>query len=462
MSIPDELTITASRIGAQISFPDEFSLKDITLITPTQNVNIKALMTEMSIFEDIFRGAITGHVLIADSISLIDKLGLTGNEFLKLDFRKSLLSGDDKAYIKTFRIIRVSERDRINHNTEMYSLHFCSEDFFLSEQIKISKSYKGKTISEMVYDILKNELKINKKAIIEPSMGLYDFIIPYKNPFEAVNWLSNYALSNKYKGADFLFFENNKGFHFRPLQDLYSQSVTRDYLYSPKGRESLSKITEMENLLSNIKSYRFIDTFDMLYGTKKGVFANRLLTIDPMTRTFRDTVFSYSGKESKKLNDGNLINNYKNRLGLQANECFDAVYKVMVSNTEQKRAKGLEDKTYAVANDIRAETYVPYRTSQLSASNYSRLQIVISGDPTLSVGDLVKVELPSNNNENGVTETDGSKDNLHSGNYLVTAIRHLIDPNMKYETIVELAKDSYGMSPQKYVSTANKEIGKQT
>lgn len=448
------------KVASEISFPDEYSLDDITLITPVGNVNVKALVSEISIFEDIFRVSITGHILVQDSMSLIDKLKMSGNEFLKLSFRKSKLSDD--SYEKTFRIIRVGERNRINHNTETYTLHFCSEDFMVSEQIKISKSYKGKTIKEMVNDILVNELKSNASKLIGDTVGTYDFIIPYKKPFEAISWLSNYAISPKYKGADFVFFENNSGFFFTSLQQLYSKKVARYYRYSPKGASSMTNIPEMESRLYNIKSYTFIDTFDTLYGTNNGVFANRTLTIDPLTRTYRDTTFSYTGNDTSHLNGGSLINNYTNRLGLKANECYNATYKLAFSNADQKKAPGIKDKEYAVSNDIRAEQFIPYRTSQLANSNYNRLQLTISGDPKITVGDLIYVDLPSNNNEKGTVEDDGSNDKLHSGKYLITALRHIIDINMRYETIIEVAKDSFSLNPGNYGEALMKRIGKES
>lgn len=452
-----EVVITANRINEEASYistPDEYSLDDITILSPLGNLNIKAMMNELSYFEDIFRGAITGHVLITDSTSLIDKIGMTGNEFLKLKFRKSKHSKDSSGIEKIFRIMRVGERERLNHDTEMYSIHFCSEELFLSEQTKISKSYKGKKISEMVEDVLINELKIKpERVLVYPTIGVYDFIIPYKKPLETVNWLSNYALSPENNGADFIFFESKAGFVFTSLQALYAIEPYRTYTYRPRGVESTTNVEEMSSLLTNIKSYKFIDTFDTLYGVSSGIFANRVLTVDPLTRSYRDTIYSYQGTNQEspdKMNRGSLINNYKNRLGLYTNECFDSVYKVMFSNADQKKALGISDKNYAVAEDIRAEKYVPHRTSQLAASNYSRIQFSISGDPSLTVGRMIKINLPSNNNEKGTTEKDGHKDKMHSGNYLITAIRHIIDINMKYDTIVEVAKDTFGISPANY------------
>lgn len=435
---------------------DDFYLDKINIVTPKNIVNIKSVFAELSYYEDIFRGTVSGHVLISDSISMIDRLGLSGNDYLELNFRKSKLV-DVQGISKYFRIYRVGERILNNSETENYALHFCSEELFLSEQTKVSKSYPGKSIDYIVTDILNNHLKIDKKYFkVDPTTGLYDFVIPYKKPFEAINWLSNYALpkqdnANSLSGADFVFFENKNGFNFKSLQSLFKSSPYQNYIYSQRNVGNREKDEGGGSLLRDlrtIKSYTFLDTFDTLYGTVSGAFANRLITIDPLTRRYNDTKFDYVKDYQNKLNDGSnysLINNAQNRLGQTANQNYDAVLKVMVANTDQKTAVGISDKPFDVANDIRAEKYVPYRTAQLALSHYVRLKLTISGDPNLTVGTTIEVELPSSGgNKDGSGLNEGGIDKQYSGKYLITSVRHIVSSQMKYETVLEVVRDGYG------------------
>ena len=421
--------------------PDDYYIDEMRVITPIDNTDIKSLAVEISYYEDIFRGSVTGHILMSDSISLLEKLSMSGNDFLYMSFRKTAF--DDVKIEKYFRIYRVSERILSNENTENYSLHFCSEELLLSEQIKISKSYNDAKISDIVKDILQNQLKLPQNQInVDNTDGLYNFVIPYKKPFDAINWLSNYALTEE-SGADYLFYENVKGFNFKSLQSLYSQKSYAAYAYTAKNKN----FADLALNVSSIKSYTFLDTFDTLYGTTSGAFANKLITVDPLTRKYYETEFdSLKNYYSKKitLNKGEVFNNLKNRLGKKVNENYDAVLKVMTSNKDQKKAKGISDKPWSVANDIRAENYVPQRTAQLALSHYTRLKIVLSGDPNLTVGSLIDIQLPSNistTENNGFNQ--GDIDPFNSGKYLITAVRHKINMQMKYETIVELAKDSF-------------------
>ena len=202
--------------------------------------------------------------------------------------------------------------------------------------------------------------------------------------------------------------------------------------------------------MRTIKSYTFLDTFDTLYGTVSGAFANRLITIDPLTRRYNDTKFDYLNDYQYKLNDKknySLINNVENRLGQTANQNYDAVLKVMVTNKDQKKAEGIKDEPSEVANDIRAERYVPYRTAQLALSHYVRLKLTISGDPNLTVGTTINVELPSSgDNKDGSGLNGGGLDRQYSGKYLISSVRHIVSSQMKYETVLEVVRDGYGNS----------------
>lgn len=448
---------------------DDYSLDEAYIITSQHKTNIKMLMVELSYYEDIFKGVASGSILINDTISLIDRLGMSGFDYLKMKFSKSTVA--NSSIEKYFRIYRVSERILNNNSSESYTINFCSEELLLSEQTKISKSYSGKKISEIVYDILSNKLKIDDKYLsMQETEGLYDFVIPYKKPFEAINWLSNYAKPIGKEGADFLFYENTKGFNFFSLQNLFTQKPYTTFIYIPRSvggsiPEKLSGTTwevksqELGRNIIGIKSYVFLDTFDTLYGITTGAFANRLITIDPLTRTYRDTTFNYSKyfEKSKKLNDYSLVPNLKNRLGKTASESYDSVLKVMVSNADQKKALGISEEPWNVANDIRAENFVPNRTAQLSLSHYSRIRLSVSGDPNLTVGMILNVSLPSSRSKSDSGYDDGKEDTYHSGKYMITAVRHIIDFAGKYETIVEVVKDSYGDTVNMYTNSGDME-----
>ena len=132
--------------------------------------------------------------MVVDSMGYIETLNLTGNEYLRMTFGKT---AQDANWIdKLFRVYKVAKRrPEGKGDTESYSLYFCSEELLLSEQYKVSKSYRAKAISDNVIDILQNYLSVPDKKIaqIDSTYGLYDFVVPNIKPFDAINWMSVYA-----------------------------------------------------------------------------------------------------------------------------------------------------------------------------------------------------------------------------------------------------------------------------
>lgn len=434
--------------------PDSYNLEEVYIVTASSKTNLKGVMVEMSYHEDIFKGTVSGSILINDSGSLIDTLGLTGFEYLKLKFSKTKISNKNETIEKYFRIYRVSERVLNNNSTQTYTLNFCSEELLLSEQTKISKAYPGKKISDIVTDVLTNNLLVTEeRQLVQETNGVYDFVIPYKKPFETINWLSTYAKPVGNPGADFMFFENKDGFNFYSLQSLFKQNPYMTYYYTPRNLGNLDftyrgqniRTTEFGRNLMSIKSYSFLDTFDSLYGTVSGAFANRLISIDPLTRTHRETNFNYYNYFSKaqSLNKHRIVPDLNNRLGKKPYENYNSVLKVVTSNANQKIAKGIAgEKEWSVANDIYVETYIPNRTAQVALSHYSRIKLSVSGDPNLSVGMTIQIYLPSNSGSNAGYNS-GEIDKINSGKYMISAVRHIIDVYNKYETVIEVVKDSY-------------------
>jgi hypothetical protein len=62
----------------------------------------------------------------------------------------------------------------------------------------------------------------------------------------------------------------------------------------------------------------------------------------------------------------------------------------------------------------------------------------------------LEIFLPSSRSKDGSGLDSGEKDPYNSGKYMITAVRHIIDFNNKYETVLEVVKDSYGVSVNNY------------
>jgi hypothetical protein len=439
-----EQTYSTPTENPGVFYTQDFSIDKLNFLTSSgQTFDLRKLLVELCYYEDIYSFSVSGYLTVQDGQGFIQLLQLTGNQFLELDFGK--IKGAPNNIKQTFRVYKVENRTPSgNMNTESYKLYFCSEELILSEQTKISKSVVGTKISDIIRGVLtnfNNGLFVNseKIAIIEETTGVYDFIIPRLKPFEAISWVSNYArpsTSNQNdKIADMLFFQNRDGFNFRSLQSMFKQPIYGTYKYQLKNLGDNEQ--SFKEKMNTILNYEFVKTYDMLNEINQGTFANKLISIDTIARTANTTTYNYENKQTAQFNKNQVSNEMRNRLGLTQSTSPDSNFKVFTGNAMQSNAAYIKQVPNAVAKNVAVETYVPNRTAQISLANYTVMKMTIPGDPGISVGRTINVNLltlkPST--------TSKGLDEFYSGKYLVTAVRHIIQPTV-YQTVVEIAKDS--------------------
>lgn len=422
-------------------YAQDGSVDRLNIITASgQSINVKKLLIELSYYEDIFNFVVSGYVILRDGVGLIEKLQLTGKEFIEINFGKAQNAATNNRHI--FRLYTIPKRTPSgNLNSEFIKLYFCSEELLLSEQIKVTQAYSGESIDSIVEDILLNKLGINPSKIanrIEPTVGKYDFNVVTLKPFEAISWVSCYArpASKPTNSADMVLFETKNGFNFRSLGSLVRQPVYQTYTYQQKNLEQES----FGNNLTTVLDYEFTKTFNSLEDINSGTFANRIITLDPLNRTVRVTDFDYkkniSGTDT--LNGTSPLSSSRNRFGKAPNESYVGTLKVGISNPGQKTREYIKGSEDAVAEDIFMETFVPNRTAQLSLATYTKAKIRIPGDSNITAGRTINFNLMTLMDDYGQKD----RDKYFSGKYLVTAVRHIIQSQGVFQTVLEIAKDS--------------------
>ena len=439
--------------------PQDYYLEEVKLIsTNGSSLDLSKLMLELSIYEDIFSFAVSGYLKIEDAIGVVNGLNLTGNEYISIKFGKT--ADDPDMHSKTYKLYKLGDRTPSgNMMTEYYTLYFCSDELLLSEQTKITKSYSGSLITEIVYDILVNQMEIptGRVNIVEDTIGMYDFVVNRLKPFEAVSWVSCYARPSVGKGADMLFFETKDGFNFRSLQSLFKQPTFASFLYQQKNLND----TSFDEKTKTIINFEYPKAFDTMENVNSGTFSNKLISLDPLQRKKTVTVFNYNkyqaDNETTSLNDNPTINGIKNRYGKTLYNSYDGVTKLVTGNSNQSGDAYISE-TESASKDIFIEEYVPNRTAQLSLARLTVLKLVVPGRSALMAGQVVEVNFPSTQLTNEGGSEIREEDKSYSGKYLITALRHIIQPySLAYQTILELAKDS-SQEPATGADNSNPEL----
>jgi hypothetical protein len=216
-----------------------------------------------------------------------------------------------------------------------------------------------------------------------------------------------------------------------------AQEPYNTYKYQPANLT-----LDIEENTHNILQLKFVKAFNVMDGISSGAFANRLISVDPQTRSYRVTDFDYNKylAANKPMNGDGVITDDKSALGYSLNQSPLSVVKVVVSNPEQNKVSYINSIPGAVTNDAFLENSIPNRTAEMTLANYTVIKIAVPGDPNLVAGCTVNVNLYSLVGE----DEDRELDPFYSGKYLVNAVRHVLQPsNGMYQTFMELAKDSY-------------------
>ena len=408
-----------------------------------QQMDFKNMVIEFNYYEDIFANGINGELLISDSMGYINILQLQGSEVLSLKIDKP---GLNLPIVGNYRIYTISNRTQPNATNQNYIIKFCSEELFLNDQYRISKSYTKVLVSDIVTDIAFNELKIPQASLyIDSTTGLRDIVVPNFKPIQAINWLSTFALAGGSQniGAPFLFYEDRDGWKFKSILTLYKLPVYKTYQYNVKGIKSDSNpmVTDLNAEIVNVLQYEHIKSFDSISAAKRGIFSNKLHTVDPLRLKFDETdfnYFKYLSNSPASLNDYNMPDTAKNRKGDTMSNA-SAVVKFTTTTTGQNQNPYIKSKNITI-NETLIEQTLPLRTAQISLFCINRMKLLIPGDVYMTIGKVIEFNLPevSYNNQNRQKKSD----EFYSGKYLVTAVRHLFNQAGIYVTCIEICKES--------------------
>lgn len=425
----------------------QHTVNKLSIVSKIGEVDITGMFEELNIFDSIFNPCMTGNILINDSIGLSNKLSFDGSEILIVNIGKT---STEAVLKKTFRIYKQSSRKSLNLSSEAYILHFVSDEFILSQQIKISQSFNT-TYSDIVYKILNNYLGVENDniSILEESSGVRKIVIPNKTPFEAIDFCSKRAI-NSTTSPTFLFFENKLGYNFVTTSTLLSQSPVHNINFQPKNFD------RGDRELMGAMHYEVITQFDLNKNIRSGVYAGTFIGFDINTRGVATKIVDHDSlyKKSNHANKTPNIGSIENKQGLKNTEMFNSrkvLYPTTVFAADTAYVRENEPESLNVDDDT--YNYVLQREATLQTLMNLRLKVVMPGNFDLTSGLTANLTIPSRGEKaKGIDETDYSL----SGKYLITATRHIIT-YMKHETVMEVATDSTNRN-QIYTSTREQNV----
>ena len=433
----------------------EFEIVQADLVLSTGKVvGLKASILSLTIHESVDQFALTGSVVIQDAMNLASFGPIIGQEYFKLKIRTPTFTGEHNILDYTenaFMITSLDMRERQSGGTQVSVLTFFYIEFVINQREIVRRTLTG-SWSSIVEQMLRKDLKSNKKFYNEPSSESKKIIAPNIHPYGIINMAMVRAVSEKHRDPTYLFFENTRGFNFRTLGHLYVGDPIMKYSKSVPGAMTDGRgATDVNKNMHNIESYVISSTPDTIYNYKAGIYSSEMIVHDIVSKSYQKYTYNYLMDFNKERHVDNAVGGKK-------------VYPLanpLTLSKDGKRIDSFPAKQYlqpttsfgndtSVQDDYYGMPYTPHtpqksslkRNSQLAMLQTGlQLNIDVLGHTALAAGDIVECNIPFTG-----TYTSEKKevfDQLYKGKFLVKALRHDFNgANRQHKISMNLFKDN--------------------
>ena len=461
-------------------YPGDFRSGEIILYgyNGTQ-FDISGLTAVVNVYQNLDSPFLSGNILFFDTMGIQTSLPIIGNEHLEFKFRNPIDAAGDEELNATNHRFKVYEKRSVKtqQNVQAIALFFTSIESVRNERVRVSKSLEG-SYAEMVDKLVKSDkelLNSKKDLFIDPTLGNYKYTFPNVRPIDGVRAMADLAEPVNYKTPHYMFYENNRGFHFRCLESLYRESAdtsqTRKFVafidllsafnpnFSPPDGEADSVVTKPY-------SFSFDASYNTLANTRRGMFGSMTYAHDLIDKKFIKSKLSYTNYYEQALHidaptgagnkyqgvmppgpadfDDDYTVDDKSYTSENKNQ-INRLHTSKLSKNKVDKRKYMDD--YLSRVFVEPVTKWNHRrnseglgidkraTAKQALSSGSRdyfsMDIDVPGNFTYNVGDLVWCEVPryaaTEVGNDAKLERNDVTDTLLSGRYLIQSLHHQID-----------------------------------
>jgi hypothetical protein len=395
---------------------DQDSLTDfiVNIDNVPQSLVTDISVKEIFLTESLLTPSLQTTLVVHDQIHTfpVKILDMYGMKEMTIHAQRDILErfGYNSVFQSSEPIYRVSERRPIGLNVEQYEINCCDESLLINAVKRLSKSWKCKTPSDIVRDILTKCIGTNK-VDIENSQPSRTYFADNIHPFQAIAQQADVALAN---GNDpsflhYMTYSNNGTHHFRSLFNLTRAEPVFDFIYTDRG----AGLGYADPHL--ILTYEFPCDFDILSDVLNGVGLNgEDLTSSAFINT-ANGIRSLLGNQSLDCGMGSAVFNeaFTNKLsGPQVGECETGV-----------------------------EKYLSKRQARLGLLDQDKiaLRLTIPFNPNLHAGNMIRVAFHTRTEISPALVVD-----YGSGDYLISTMTHNLKAGGFGITILDCVSKTVG------------------
>jgi hypothetical protein len=386
------------------------------------------------IYESVLEPTAIAEFVISDKVGIFDRFNFL-EQSIKIEFTTYEDNADASVKYEFFPVIVDPAEAPPDDKAVVYKLTCVSKEALKSTQIKnLSFSRQKIECERMIKTLLLSDegLKTTKPIFLEKTIGLNGFNFTLANPFTAIDEIRLRAVSAEFQGSCFLFYENSKGYHFKSFEGLVKDGKTKigDKYYV---QSAATDVTIAGAKWRNILAFKNIQNGNQGVARRIGAGNNLVQLMDRVTGKLIQWKVDPRNLDFETLNPKSISATLTslNEMGEDEGNIQIVMIDPKTENAERAEKKN----------------HLPYYMAHFLTTIS---QITIYGDSTISVGDVIRCQLPEydglpRGEENPIREDS----QMTSGNYIVTKCRHVLTFNEKAEYMqgLEIVKDGIAGLP---------------
>lgn len=430
---------TSRLVGTEAISPSAFVLTKCMLTASNgTKVDIKELITEITITESIYMSAIFADFIIRDAVNLLEQLKLNGDEKLELLIkRKELDTKDQEKHEHTFYISEILDFARTIPGTATYTIRAVSKHVYINNTLTLNGSREG-TIGKIIKNICTSDLAITKFDIQESTNINIKCIIPKLRPLSAIKWLNSNAYTSA--GAPFYFFETLAGgIKYKSYEDFVNTTAEiLTYNHTPVLNENIGSPDYFKIVSRRIRKISSDLNLSKFVSIGEGAFAATTSSIDIAKKEYKPKAkeFEYTVGKFKLLNANAPYPKRPNndQYGGKEINKIKTGKNYFISSNSLAYGEGRANYHTPVENNI------AIGQSYLSTEDTLSHDITISGNFKLESGALMELKV----NKTNPSDNTAHLDKMQSGKYLIASIIHKFGD--EYTQNIEIKTNSFAAS----------------
>jgi hypothetical protein len=391
------------------------------------DIDIKEIVTDVEIYEDIGLPFLTGTIVLVDKSKFINDVDILGAEKITVVI-SSTVEGS-KSVEKIFYISRILNTIRNDDHTEVVNLEIVEDIFYTSNLKNVNKYYSGfgtTILQKIAKTYLSREINV-----INSAPGYMNLIVPNMEPLEALLWIKNRVTTKN--GYPFYLFSTlaNKKLNLVDLETLLSFSPINNTAYRGFEAAGVSPAPGVQRRILN--NYQFEESENMYSLIRKGLVGAQYSYFNTLNEN-KNTIKFDVAKD--------VLGPLKNKLGQQDQISFSTDYKVdgysynkMKSRTitriggsgtyrtkDYKLSYDENEFTSDYKNNIKAKVLTEFLQKAPITFNIDGPEL-LKGDGQYTIGSTISLEfLNSHISSNSAGRRIDSK---KSGDYIIQSARHI-------------------------------------